>query len=578
MRTFFLLVFILLVGLIPAITSAAIPMIINYQGRLTNSAGSPVPDGPYLIKFIIYDAPVGGTVLWDNNYRTVQVAGGLFTYALGDSTALPANLFAIDTARWLGIKVGADPELTPRMRFASVSFSYQALRADTSGHALGIADNIVTSVKIQDGSIAFSDVGQNGATSGQVMKWTGTAWAPADDKTGAANGWVDNGTKVNLQDPLDSVGIGTTTPGAKLDVVGQVKIADGTQGTGKVLTSDVNGLASWQPVASPVASGWTDDGTIVRLTDGTDKVGIGTTTPSEQLEITGNLRLPPTTASGGAIKLEDAPFIHSFGADNTFIGRYAGNLTMTGGHNTASGSYALTSNTTGQYNTASGQGALRTNTTGTTNTASGVAALINNTTGSGNTASGYRALSGDTTGNNNTAIGFQTNVSAGNLHNATAIGANAVVDASNKIRLGDSWVTVIEGQVAYTFTSDKNQKENFQQVDGDEVLRKISDMNLTSWNYKNNDPTQFRHYGPVAQEFYAAFGHDAVGKCGDSTSINSGDEAGILMIAVQTLERDREQMKAENKSLRSELDDLKKTVAQLMAQSKQDGTSKYSQK
>lgn len=42
------------------------------------------------------------------------------------------------------------------------------------------------------------------------------------------------------------VGIGTATPGAKLDLAGDIKIVDGTEGAGKVLTSDASGLASWQ--------------------------------------------------------------------------------------------------------------------------------------------------------------------------------------------------------------------------------------------------------------------------------------------------------------------------------------------
>lgn len=47
-----------------------------------------------------------------------------------------------------------------------------------------------------------------------------------------------------------NVGIGTTTPTAKLDIAGAVKITDGTQGVGRKLTSDATGQASWQPAPS----------------------------------------------------------------------------------------------------------------------------------------------------------------------------------------------------------------------------------------------------------------------------------------------------------------------------------------
>lgn len=55
-----------------------------------------------------------------------------------------------------------------------------------------------------------------------------------------------NYTKRVSIDAGGNVGIGTATPGAKLDVEGNVKIADGTQGDGKVLTSDVDGNAYWK--------------------------------------------------------------------------------------------------------------------------------------------------------------------------------------------------------------------------------------------------------------------------------------------------------------------------------------------
>jgi len=50
----------------------------------------------------------------------------------------------------------------------------------------------------------------------------------------------------NATNPAGSVGVGTAAPGAKLDVAGTVRIQDGTQGSGKVLTSDASGAASWQ--------------------------------------------------------------------------------------------------------------------------------------------------------------------------------------------------------------------------------------------------------------------------------------------------------------------------------------------
>ena len=195
-------------------------------------------------------------------------------------------------------------------------------------------------------------------------------------------------------------------------------------------------------------------------------------------------------------------------SNNTSLGTGALVSNTTGSQNTAIGVNALSSNTTASNNTASGVQALFRNTTGVNNTATGLNELRFNTTGNLNTAFGDNSLSNNTTGSSNTAIGYQADVSAGNLTNATAIGTSAVVNASNKIRLGNAFVTLIEGQVAYTFTSDKTKKENFQPVDGEEVLGKIRSFELSSWNFIGHDPKEFRHYGPMAQDFFAAFGHD----------------------------------------------------------------------
>jgi hypothetical protein len=148
-------------------------------------------------------------------------------------------------------------------------------------------------------------------------------------------------------------------------------------------------------------------------------------------------------------------------------------------------------------------------------------------------------------------------VSAGNLTNATAIGNQAVVNASNKIRMGNTAVTVIEGQVAFTAVSDKTKKENFEPVDGEEVLGKIRGFELSSWNFIGHDPKEFRHYGPMAQDFFAAFGHDGVGQIGTETTINSGDMAGILMIAVQALEKRMAELKQKDAQIAVLVEELK---------------------
>ncbi len=118
----------------------------------------------------------------------------------------------------------------------------------------------------------------------------------------------------------------------------------------------------------------------------------------------------------------------------------------------------------------------------------------------------------------------------------------------------------------FTFPSDKNQKENFRPVDGQQVLRKIGGLTLTSWNYIGHDPKQFRHYGPVAQEFFGAFGRDAIGTIGTSTTINSGDMDGILMVAVQALEKRTVELGQEKERLTETVEALKADNAELRAQ------------
>ena len=79
-------VFCLLFSSVPTAT-AAIPKYINFQGKLTDDIGNPVADGSYSITFRLYSAQTGGTALWTET-QSVTVSGGVFNVALGTETAL----------------------------------------------------------------------------------------------------------------------------------------------------------------------------------------------------------------------------------------------------------------------------------------------------------------------------------------------------------------------------------------------------------------------------------------------------------------------------------------------------------
>ena len=138
-------------------------------------------------------------------------------------------------------------------------------------------------------------------------------------------------------------------------------------------------------------------------------------------------------------------------------------------------------------------------------------------------------------------------MSAEDLTNATAIGNGGIVDASNKVRLGNTAVTVIEGQVAFAASSDKTKKENFQPVDGEGVLGKIRGLELSSWNFIDHDLKEFRHYGPMAQDFFAAFATTDWDRSVRRRRL-TGDMAGILMIAVQALDKHTAELKHASKA------------------------------
>ena len=173
-------------------------------------------------------------------------------------------------------------------------------------------------------------------------------------------------------------------------------------------------------------------------------------------------------------------FSNTGGNSNTAGGWLSLASNTVGNANTATGVYSLVNNIAGGGNTAHGMQALFSNNIGSNNAAYGFDALALNTTGFNNTALGYAALFNNGDGFFNTALGSYANVSSGNLFNATAIGFNTFVSASNSVRVGNTAVTSIGGQVGWTTFSDGRYKSNIKNnVPGLEFITKLQPITYT---------------------------------------------------------------------------------------------------
>ena len=119
-----------------------------------------------------------------------------------------------------------------------------------------------------------------------------------------------------------------------------------------------------------------------------------------------------------------------------------------------------------------------------------------------------------------------------------------------------SGVYMRHGQSGWSNYCDKNMKENFEPVDGESVLDKISSIPITKWNYKKTDPNE-KYVGPVSQDFYSAFHLNG----SDSLGINSISIDGINMAGVKALEK-------RTKELRSEIEELKRLNREIIAENR----------
>ena len=130
--------FILLFLSFSCISFAQIPRTISYQGVLTDNSGNPKSDGSYSFVFYLYETSTGGNPIWSES-KTLNVSKGLFSTSLGNQTIF-ADSIKFNKPYWLGIKVGNETELSPRISMASSGYSFSSINSDT---AQNIADGKV---------------------------------------------------------------------------------------------------------------------------------------------------------------------------------------------------------------------------------------------------------------------------------------------------------------------------------------------------------------------------------------------------------------------------------------------------
>lgn len=123
MKRSLLALFILI--LIVNVSLSEIPRVINYQGMLLGSDEQLVAEGYYKITFSLYDEP--GNLQWSETHNDVFITGGMFQVLLG--TVNPLGI-PFDQAYFLGIRVGNEPELHPRMLLTSAAYAIRAEDAD----------------------------------------------------------------------------------------------------------------------------------------------------------------------------------------------------------------------------------------------------------------------------------------------------------------------------------------------------------------------------------------------------------------------------------------------------------------
>ena len=173
--------------------SAQVPQMINYQAQLLDpTTDQPIADDTYQITFKIYDTEAATTAIW-TEMHSVETQTGMYNVLLGSQYPV-TNEILTGAEKWLGVKVGADNEMTPRKRFTSVAY---AVKSETDDDWVKDGDDVY----IETGNVGIGETNPteklevNGTA--KATEFTGFGIMPI----GSITGWHKNAVKPMLALP-----------------------------------------------------------------------------------------------------------------------------------------------------------------------------------------------------------------------------------------------------------------------------------------------------------------------------------------------------------------------------------------
>jgi hypothetical protein len=216
LRIYFVLIFCTLAPLMAqsaASTENVVPSVLKFNGVLNDGNGQPL-SGTVGVTFLLYKEPTGGAPLWMETQNIQVDKSGRYSVMLGSTTnhGIPAEAFAAGEARWIGIQIGGQTEQA-RVQLVSVPYALKAADAQTLG---GLPASAFLLAAPQPTTVATAAATSQSALASTTAVTTGGGTAQALAKFDGAADIASS----EVFDTGTNVGIGTSTPVAKLDVKG----------------------------------------------------------------------------------------------------------------------------------------------------------------------------------------------------------------------------------------------------------------------------------------------------------------------------------------------------------------------